>query len=195
MRKFFSRPHPWLMQALGGLIAVLVIAPVFAYVFIDVINAKPAAEPAAFAPPPSAQGAAPASPTASSSGSSQASGAAIAHPTWTDVHAIFAKNCQGCHIGASLAALNLDTYQNALKGGFTSAGGVVNGPVIKPRNAAGSYLYQAVAGKQTVGARMPLNRAPLAQKDIQTIYNWIQQGAKKRAASRQRTHGAPASRG
>jgi hypothetical protein len=179
MRQFFSRPHPWLMQALGGLIALLAIVPVAAYVFIDVINATPAAEPAAFAPPPSAQsGTAPASPAASVGGGSQASGAAIAHPTWTDVHAIFAKNCQGCHIGGSLAGLNLDTYQAAMKGGSTSAGGVVNGPVIKPGKAAVSYLYQAVAGKQTVGARMPLNRAPLAQKDIQTIYNWIQQGAK-----------------
>ena len=85
----------------------------------------------------------------------------------------------GGHIGASLAGLNLDTYQAAMKGGSTSAGGVVNGPVIKPGNAAASYLYQAVAGKQTVGAPMPLGRAPLPQKDIQTIYNWIQSGAKK----------------
>jgi hypothetical protein len=168
------------MQALGGLIAVIAIVPVAAYVFIDVINAKTAPQPAAFAPPPSAQsGTTPASPAASSGGGSQASGTAIAHPTWTDVHAIFAKNCTPCHIGANLAGLNLDTYQAAMKGGSTAAGGVVNGPVIKPGNAAGSYLYQAVAGKQTVGARMPLNRAPLPQKDIQTIFNWIQQGAKK----------------
>src|SRR5919201_5803009 len=179
MRQFFSRPHPWLMQALGGLIAILAVIPVAAYVFIDVINAKTAAEPAAFAPPPAAQsGTAPASPAASSGGGSQASGAAIAHPTWTDVHAIFAKNCQGCHIGASLAGLNLDTYQNALKGGSTSAGGVVNGPVIKPGNAAGSYLYQAVAGKQKVGQSMPANGKVLPNTDIKNIYNWIQNGAK-----------------
>jgi|SRR5439155_845083 len=179
MRQFFSRPHPWLMQALGGLIAVIAIVPVAAYVFINVINAKSVAEPPAFAPPPSSQsGTAPTPPAASSGGSSQASGGAIAHPTWANVHAIFARNCVGCHIGASLAGLNLDTYQAAMKGGSTSAGGVVNGPVIKPGNAAASYLYQAVAGKQTVGARMPLSRAPLPQKDIQTIYNWIQNGAK-----------------
>ena len=85
----------------------------------------------------------------------------------------------GCHIGASLAGLNLDTYQAAMKGGSTSAGGVVNGPVIKPGNAAGSYLYQVVTGKQKVGQPMPLGRAPLPQKDIQTIFNWIQNGAKK----------------
>jgi hypothetical protein len=179
MREFFSRPHPWLMQALGGLIAMLAIAPVAAYVFIDVINAKTAAEPAAFAPPPSAQGAAPASPAASAAGGSQTSGAAIGHPTWANVHAIFAANCTPCHVGSTTAGLNLDTYQNALKGGSIAAGGVVNGAVIKPKNAPGSYLYQAVAGKQTVGARMPANGKVLSQTDIQTIYAWIQQGAKK----------------
>src|SRR2546428_709710 len=168
MRQFFSRPHPWLMQALGGLIAVIAIVPVAAYVVINVINAKSAAEPAAFAPPPSAQsGTAPTSPAASAGGSSQASATAIAHPTWANVHAIFATNCQGCHVGASLAGLNLDTYQAAMKGGSTSAGGVVNGSVIKPGNAAGSYLYQAVAGTQKVGARMPLGRTPLPKTDIQ----------------------------
>jgi Planctomycete cytochrome C len=180
MRQFFSQPHPWLMQALGGLIAILAIIPVAAYVFVDVINAKTAPQPAAFAPPPSAQsGTTPASPAASSGGGSQASGAAIAHPTWANVHAIFAANCTPCHVGSSSGGLNLDTYQNALKGGSTAAGGPVNGAVIKPGNAAGSYLYQAVTGKQKVGAPMPLGRAPLPQKDILTIFKWIQQGAKK----------------
>src|SRR5436309_6095209 len=184
MRQFFSRPHPWLMQALGGLIAVIAIVPVAAFVFIDVINARTAAQPAAFAPPPSAQGAAPTSPSAQgaaptspaapSRGGSPASGGAIANPTWADVHVIFAKNCTPCHIGSASGGLNLDTYQNALKGGSTAAGGPVNGAVIKPGDAAGSYLYQAVTGKQKVGAPMPLGRAPLPQTDIQTIFNWIQ---------------------
>jgi hypothetical protein len=75
--------------------------------------------------------------------------------------------------------LNLDTYQNALKGGSTAAGGPVNGAVIKPGNAAGSYLYQAVTGKQKAGPPMPLGRAPLPQTDIRIIYTWIQQGATK----------------
>ena len=60
----------------------------------------------------------------------------------------------------------------------TAAGGVVNGPVIKPGNAAGSYLYQAVAGTQKVGARMPANGKVLPTTDIKNIYNWIQSGAK-----------------
>ena len=166
------------MQALGGLIAVIAIIPVAAYVFVAVINAKTPAEPVAFAPPPSTQsGTAPASPAASSGGGSRPSGGAIAHPTWADVHAIFAKNCTPCHVGSASGGLNLDTYQAAMKGG--TGGGPVKGPVIKPRDAAGSYLYQAITGKQKVGPRMPLGGAPLPQTDIQTIYNWIQQGAKK----------------
>lgn len=179
MRQFFSRPHPWLMQAVGGLIAVIVIAPIAAYVFINVINAKTASEPAAFAPPPAAQGAGAPTSQPTSTGGGQAAGGATAHPTWAAVHAIFAKSCTPCHIGSATAGLNLDTYQNALKGGSIAAGGVVNGAVIKPGNAQGSYLWQAVAGKQKVGARMPLSGAPLPPKDIQTIFNWIQSGAKQ----------------
>src|SRR5918912_667681 len=98
----------------------------------------------------------------------------LAQPTWTNVHAIFAKNCVGCHVGASLGGLNLDTYQAAMKGG--TGGGPVKGPVIKPRDAAGSYLYQVLTGKQT--PRMPLGRPALPKTDTQNIYNWIKNGAK-----------------
>jgi mono/diheme cytochrome c family protein len=102
----------------------------------------------------------------------------LAQPTWTNIEAIFATNCGPCHIGAATAGLNLETYQALMKGGSTSAGGVVNGAVIKARNPAGSYLYQAVSGTQKVGARMPLGRPALSKTDIQNIYNWIHNGAK-----------------
>jgi hypothetical protein len=104
----------------------------------------------------------------------------IAHPTWTDVHKIFAANCTPCHIQQSLAGLNLDTYQGAMKGGSVAGGGVLTGAVIKPGSARASFLYKAITGTQgSLGARMPLGRAPLPAADIQTIYNWIQQGARK----------------
>src|SRR5438067_1959117 len=110
--------------------------------------------------------------------SSAYSATVLAQPTWTNIQAIFAKNCGPCHIGGTkTAGLSLDTYQAVMKGGSTSAGGVVNGPVIKPGDPAGSYLYQAVAGTQKVGARMPASGKVLPKPDIQNIYNWIKNGA------------------
>ena len=101
----------------------------------------------------------------------------LEQPKWTNIQAIFAKNCGPCHIGGTkTGGLSLDTYQAVMKGG--SGGGPVNGPVIKPRDAAGSYLYQAITGKQKVGARMPANGKVLPTTDIKNIYNWIQSGAK-----------------
>ena len=112
-------------------------------------------------------------------GSSDLLTSVSAQPTWINIHAIFAQNCTPCHVqGGTTAGLNLDTYANAMKGGSTAAGGVVNGPVVIPGNAAGSYLYQAVAGKQKVGAPMPLGKPPLSTTDVQNIFNWIQNGAK-----------------
>jgi hypothetical protein len=110
--------------------------------------------------------------------SSAYSATVLAQPKWANIQAIFAKNCGPCHIGAATAGLNLERYQAVMKGGSTAGGGVVNGAVIKPRNAVGSYLYQAVAGTQKVGQRMPLGRSALSKTDIQNIYNWIQNGAK-----------------
>ena len=101
----------------------------------------------------------------------------LAQPKWTNIQAIFAKNCGPCHLGGTKSGgLSLDTYQDVMKGG--SGGGPVNGPVIKSGNAAGSYLYQAVTGKQKVGARMPANGKVLPTTDIKNIYKWIQSGAK-----------------
>src|SRR5947207_9781562 len=107
--------------------------------------------------------------------SSAYSATVLAQPKWTNIQAIFAKNCAPCHIGTSTGGMNLDTYQATMKGG--SGGGPVNGPVIKAGDPAGSYLYQAVTGKQKVGARMPANGKVLPTTDIKNIYKWIQNGA------------------
>lgn len=57
MRDFFRRPHPWIMQGLGGLIAVIVIIPIGVYVWINVLSTnsgqaapQPLAPPAAVTP-------------------------------------------------------------------------------------------------------------------------------------------------
>lgn len=52
MRQFFSRPHPWIMQAVGGLIAAIVFVPVAVVVWINVLNSpNQKALPTPLAPP------------------------------------------------------------------------------------------------------------------------------------------------
>ena len=177
MRQFFQRSHPWLMQALGGLIALIAFIPIAVIVWINVINAPSST-------PTTQTAAALTSPTPSSSGPPASTAivggtGAVAHPVWTNVHAIFVANCTPCHISSNpfFGGLDLNTYASALKGGSTAAGGPVNGAVIKPGDANGSYMYQVITGKQQ--PQMPLGRTPLPAADIQTIFNWIQQGAKQ----------------
>lgn len=110
------------------------------------------------------------------------------NPKWTNIAAIFSKNCSGCHVGVStyLGGLNLSSYQGALAGGVGS-GAVVKGPVIKPGNAMASYLYLVVEWRADLyhkidggaGANMPLGAtAKIPDVDRKNIYNWIQNGAK-----------------
>jgi hypothetical protein len=187
MNSLFGQRHPWLMQALGGLIAFVIFAVIAAYFYINVVSTETIKAISPLAPPASpgsslgsgggqtggsgGTGGSSASPTASTGGSTS-----TGKVTWADVHAIFAQRCVGCHVGAKLGGLSLDTYAGAMKGGSTAAGGPVNGAVIKPGDAANSYLYQVITGKQQ--PRMPLGGAPLSAAQIKTIHDWIQSGAK-----------------
>jgi hypothetical protein len=66
-----------------------------------------------------------------------------------------------------------------MKGGSSSAGGPVNGPVVVPGNHAGSYLWNAVEGTNLqTGQRMPLGGPYLSPGDIAKIAQWIDSGAK-----------------
>lgn len=180
MNSLFGRPRPWLMQAVGGLVALVIFVPIAVYFYLHIVSTETAKTVATLAPPvvsnstPTVQntpmpGVATANPTASTGGTS-----GTGKVVWADVHAIFAQRCVGCHVGNNLGGLNLDTYANAMKGG---KGGVpVTGPVIKPGDAAGSYLYQVLKGQQQ--PQMPLGQTPLSAAQLQTIYNWIQGGAK-----------------
>jgi hypothetical protein len=91
------------------------------------------------------------------------------------VHTIFAQRCAGCHIGGAVGGLNLDSYANAMKGGVTAGAGPVTGPVIRPGDAADSYLYGVLTGEQQ--PRMPLGGPPLSDAELTTMHDWIQQGA------------------
>jgi hypothetical protein len=175
MKSLFGRPHPWLMQAVGGLVAFVIFVPIGVYFYLHIISTETAKTIATLAPPATSAASGPTtsagSPTASTGGTT-GNGQVV----WADVHAIFAQpqHCVGCHIGNNLGGLNLDTYANAMKGG--TGGGPVTGPVIKPGDAANSYMYQVLMGQQQ--PQMPLGRAPLNAAQLKTIHDWIQGGAK-----------------
>jgi len=109
-----------------------------------------------------------------------------AHPKWSNVQAIFSKNCQGCHVGVStyLGGLNLSTYETTIKGG--AGGGPITGPVLKPGNAKDSYIYAVVEWDHATmekydhktGQPMPLGQPQIPVTDRKNLYNWIQDGAK-----------------
>jgi hypothetical protein len=81
-----------------------------------------------------------------------------------DIQPVLSANCYSCHgPKVQLASLRLDARQTA-------------GRVIKPGDAAGSALYQRVAGIGDA-ARMPMGGKPLPPETIALIRDWINQGA------------------
>jgi hypothetical protein len=105
----------------------------------------------------------------------------IANPSFAqDIQAaIFNGSCAlgGCHDATAASNLNMsqgnaynnlvnvDSFQDATK------------KRVLPSDANNSYLVIKIEGNQTVGSRMPLNRSPLSNARIQTIKNWINNGA------------------
>jgi cytochrome c553 len=87
-----------------------------------------------------------------------------------DIQPIFVGRCQVCH-GSQMQmnGLRLDRRDDALKGGY---GGVV----ITPGESAASKLIQMVTG-QIEGKMMPPTGEQLAEKEIDLLRAWIDQGA------------------
>lgn len=85
-----------------------------------------------------------------------------------DVQPILKTYCVGCH-GPSqqMNGLRLDRRRDAMKGGTTAVIGV--------GNSAGSRMYLKLIGSN-FGPQMPPT-GPLAPEQIETIKNWIDQGA------------------
>ena len=80
-----------------------------------------------------------------------------------DVQPIFAARCAACHGGTN--GLYLDTYENVLNGG-------INGAVVLPSDVYNSRLaYYVYSGY------MPFRNTPLTSTEVQTILDWIAQGA------------------
>jgi hypothetical protein len=92
-----------------------------------------------------------------------------------DIHPLFEAHCIGCHIGASLGGLSLDSYQGLQKGGS-----IVPGSIVKPGDHKASVLWKMLqpTGPWPGGNRMPLNGPYLQPGEIAKIAAWIDQGAK-----------------
>ncbi len=92
-----------------------------------------------------------------------------------DVQPILQKNCVTCHqpggIGYERSGVDLRTYQGVMKG-------TKYGPMVIPDHAYTSNLVVLVEGRADPSIRMPYHKQPLAQDDIDTIREWIDQGAK-----------------
>ncbi|HEY9436139.1 MAG TPA: c-type cytochrome domain-containing protein, partial [Blastocatellia bacterium] len=82
-----------------------------------------------------------------------------------EIQPIFQAHCYGCHgPNRQMAGLRLDSKKIALA------------KVVIPGRAAGSALYQRVAGMGDQ-ARMPMNGEALKSDQITLIKTWIDQGA------------------
>ena len=84
------------------------------------------------------------------------------------VQQLLAANCLSCHGSAKLSGLDLRQRETALKGGS-------RGPSIKPGDARGSLLYQAIS--QSGALKMPPGRPPLPPQDLEVVARWIDSGA------------------
>ena len=91
--------------------------------------------------------------------------------TFKDVKPILDKKCLSCH-GPSYPGgdLRLDSYEGLMKGGK-------HGKAVVAKNSAGSRLIKMLKG--TLQPRMPLDKTPISQSEIETISKWIAQGGKK----------------
>ncbi len=116
----------------------------------------------------------------SSSNSTSPSGGNVSFSS--DVQKIFTTNCalSGCHATASTSAGNQNlsagqAYNNIVNVKSYEVPSYVR---VKPFSSDSSYLYMKITGASGIsGAQMPYGKAPLQSSDIQTIKNWIDQGA------------------
>jgi len=95
---------------------------------------------------------------------------AIAQPVTYSSHirSLFVSyGCTGCHGGSG--GLFVDTYTNLLTTGLHK-------PVVIPRDT-NSILVRKIKGTAEFGARMPLGGSPMAANDLNTIIQWIANGA------------------
>ncbi|NNE01228.1 MAG: hypothetical protein HKN47_28270 [Pirellulaceae bacterium] len=96
-----------------------------------------------------------------------------------DVAPLLVGNCNGCHINAmqDRGGLRMDNFTQILKGGDS-------GQIIIPGKGDDSLLIKKLKGMGIEGDRMPAGGRPaLADKEIQLISTWIDEGATLDGAS------------
>jgi uncharacterized membrane protein len=164
--------HPALVLALGVLTGCVVVAaallPSIAYIqlnHIDLLDTRAGSVSGAATAVPVAD------PKAAIASAKGTAAAPVRVPHWSDVRAIFADHCLGCHA-------NLRSYAGTLKVGAIPAGGLLTDvKVIAPGDPAGSILLQALLGRPPLGEPMPYRAASLSRHEIDTIAKWISSGA------------------
>lgn len=90
---------------------------------------------------------------------------------WKDVRPIFQAQCQGCHQPAKARGEYIMTNYAAML-----AGGESGDAAIVPHDPDASYLLSLIAVSDGT-AEMPKDADPLSESQIQTIRQWIEQGA------------------
>lgn len=92
-----------------------------------------------------------------------------------DVQPILKKYCMECHVeggdGYLKSGLSMTSYENLMKG-------TKFGPVIKPGDPLTSTLNMLVEGRADPSLKMPHSKEPLSAAHIETLKNWVAQGAK-----------------
>lgn len=93
-----------------------------------------------------------------------------------DIQPIFNTSCavSGCHdSGTQESGVNLSSFDDAM-----SSEGIQYGEsVINPGNPEDSPLVDKIEANPEIGARMPYQRDPLSQANIDSIRAWIDDGA------------------
>jgi hypothetical protein len=117
----------------------------------------------------------------SGDGTPIAGGGGALQPTFSSIQAnVLTPICEQCHSGAGAPrGLRLDAANSyALLVGAPS-GEEPSILRVKPSDPANSYLIQKLEGRAGVGERMPAGLPPLPQPTIDTIRQWIADGAQQ----------------
>jgi len=92
-----------------------------------------------------------------------------------DVQPILTKNCSECHApgkpGFEASGLDATGYASLMKGGKFGA-------LVRPGDALSSALNMLVEGRAHSSIKMPHGKEKLADKDIETLKVWVNEGAK-----------------